>query len=117
MDVVILSALRAAIGDFGGALRDEPPTKLGAVVAAAAIRQAGITPDAVSRESNITYEREMARAIAAVDEGRAQLCCLLRAVGVEQVMHAALAGEVLPQKSTDFYPKLLSGIAIYRLAE
>ena len=27
----------------------------------------------------------------------------------------ALAGEVLPQKSTDFYPKLLSGLTLYRL--
>ncbi len=80
-------------------------------------RGLGITADAVSREKNITYEREIPRAMAAVDEGRAQLCCLLKAVGVEQVMRAALAGEVLPQKSTDFYPKLLSGIAIYRLEE
>jgi uncharacterized protein (DUF1015 family) len=32
-------------------------------------------------------------------------------------MRVATAGEVLPQKSTDFYPKLLSGMAIYRLEE
>jgi hypothetical protein len=31
------------------------------------------------------------------------------------VMKIALSGEVLPQKSTDFYPKLLSGMAIYRV--
>ena len=37
------------------------------------------------------------------------------AVSVEQTVAMALAGEVLPQKSTDFYPKLLSGLAIYRL--
>jgi len=38
-------------------------------------------------------------------------------VRVEQVMQMALAGEVLPQKSTDFYPKMLSGVTIYRLEE
>jgi len=30
-------------------------------------------------------------------------------------MEIALAGDVLPQKSTDFYPKLLSGLTVYRL--
>ena len=75
----------------------------------------GITPAAVKDERNLTYEREMPAAIAAVDEGRAQACFLLNPIGVEQVTGIALAGEVLPQKSTDFYPKLLSGLTLYRL--
>jgi uncharacterized protein (DUF1015 family) len=75
----------------------------------------GITPAAVSAERNITYEREMDTAIAAVDDGIAQVCFLLNPVSVEQVTQMALAGEVLPQKSTDFYPKLLSGLTLYRL--
>ena len=75
----------------------------------------GITPADVVAERNITYERDMDSALAAVDEGRAQVCFLLNAVSVEQVMEMALAGEVLPQKSTDFYPKLLSGLTLYRL--
>ena len=75
----------------------------------------GITPDAVKKEKNITYEREMDAAIAAVDAGQAQLCFLLNPIRIEQMMEIALGGEVLPQKSTDFYPKLLSGITIYRL--
>jgi uncharacterized protein (DUF1015 family) len=75
----------------------------------------GITLAAVSTERNITYEREMDAAIEAVDEGRAQVSFLLNAVGVEQVTEMALAGEVMPQKSTDFYPKLLSGLTLYRM--
>jgi uncharacterized protein (DUF1015 family) len=75
----------------------------------------GITAEAVVAGENITYEREMEAAIAAVDRGEAQLCCLLNPVRVEQVVDIALGGEVLPQKSTDFYPKLLSGLTIYRL--
>ena len=78
-------------------------------------RGLGITAEAVAAEKHITYEREMDAAIAAVDSGRAQLACLLNPVRVEQVMQIALAREVLPQKSTDFYPKLLSGLTIYRL--
>jgi uncharacterized protein (DUF1015 family) len=78
-------------------------------------RGLGITAEAVVAEKNLTYEREMDAAVAAVDRGQAQLCCLLNPVRVEQVMEIALGGEVLPQKSTDFYPKLLSGLTIYRL--
>lgn len=74
-----------------------------------------ITEDAVKTEKNITYEREMDTAIAEVDSGRAQICFLLNPVSVEMVAEMAMAGEVLPQKSTDFFPKLMSGITMYRL--
>jgi uncharacterized protein (DUF1015 family) len=75
----------------------------------------GITPQAVTAGANLTYEREAGAAIEAVDSGRAQISFLLNACDVEQVMKIAMAGEVLPQKSTDFYPKLLSGITMYRV--
>lgn len=74
-----------------------------------------ITPEAVTAEKNVSYEREMDCAIGAVDNDGAQLACLLNPVKAEQVMQIALGGDVLPQKSTDFYPKMLSGIAIYRV--
>ncbi len=75
----------------------------------------GITAQAIVAEKNVAYERDPDAAIAAVDRGQAQLCCLLNPVRIEQVAEIAMAGEVLPQKSTDFYPKLLSGITIDRL--
>jgi uncharacterized protein (DUF1015 family) len=75
----------------------------------------GITAEAITAEKHITYEREMDAALAAVEHGKAQLACLLNPVRIEQVEEIALAGEVLPQKSTDFYPKLLSGLTLYRL--
>ncbi|MGH9682057.1 MAG: DUF1015 domain-containing protein [Candidatus Acidiferrales bacterium] len=74
----------------------------------------GISAEAVAAEKNVTYEREMDDAIATVDRGNAQITFLLNPVRVQQVMDIALGGNVLPQKSTDFYPKLLSGVAIYR---
>jgi uncharacterized protein (DUF1015 family) len=76
----------------------------------------GITAEAVEAEKFISYEREMEKAIAAVDRGEAQMACLLKPVRVEQVTEIALGGGVLPQKSTDFYPKLLSGETIFRIA-
>jgi uncharacterized protein (DUF1015 family) len=75
----------------------------------------GVTAEAVTAEKNLGYEREMEAAIACVDRGDAQMALLLNPVRVEQVMKIALAGGVLPQKSTDFYPKMLSGIAVYRI--
>jgi uncharacterized protein (DUF1015 family) len=75
----------------------------------------GITPQAVTAEANLTYEREASAALEAVDGGRAQISFLLNPCDVEQVMKIATAGEVMPQKSTDFYPKLMSGITMYRV--
>src|SRR5271154_1242628 len=75
----------------------------------------GITPQAVTAEKNLTYEREAAAALDAVDRGAAQVAFLLNPCDVEQVMRIATSGEVMPQKSTDFYPKLLSGITMYRV--
>jgi uncharacterized protein (DUF1015 family) len=75
----------------------------------------GITPQAVTAEANLTYEREATAALDAVDSGRAQISFLLNPCDVEQVMKIATAGEVMPQKSTDFYPKLMSGITMYRV--
>jgi len=43
-EVVVLSGVRTAIGDFGGGLKDKPPTELGAAVVREAVRRAGITP-------------------------------------------------------------------------
>lgn len=75
----------------------------------------GITPQALASEANLTYEREAGAAFEAVDSGKAQIAFLLNACDVEKVAEIATAGEVMPQKSTDFFPKLLSGITMYRV--
>jgi len=77
----------------------------------------GITPHALVSESNLTYEREVSTALATVDSGAAQATFLLNPVDVDLVVRVATAGEVMPQKSTDFYPKLLSGMTMYRVEE
>lgn len=74
-----------------------------------------IDRQAVREEKNLRYERDAAAAIRAVDEGRAQLCFLLNPTPIGAVRDNAFAGQVMPQKSTDFYPKLLSGLTIYDL--
>jgi uncharacterized protein (DUF1015 family) len=73
----------------------------------------GITPQSVKAEANLSYEREAAAALDAVDSGAAQIAFLLNPCDVEEVVKIATSGEVMPQKSTDFYPKLMSGITMY----
>jgi uncharacterized protein (DUF1015 family) len=80
-------------------------------------RGLGITAEAVKTEKNLTYERDMDAAVGEVDQGRAQICFLLNSVSVQTVAEMAMAGEVLPQKSTDFFPKLMSGITMYCVKE
>ncbi len=75
----------------------------------------GIDPRAVREERNLRYLREPGNAIGQVERAEAEVCFLMNPTPVEAVWENALAGQVLPQKSTDFYPKLLSGLTIYWL--
>jgi uncharacterized protein (DUF1015 family) len=75
----------------------------------------GITEDAVNKESHITYMRERDASIKAVREGKAQIAFLLNPTRLDQLRDIAYEGNVMPQKSTDFYPKVLSGLTMYPL--
>ena len=74
-----------------------------------------ISEEDVRELKNIRYVRGFQSAVDEVRAGGAQIACLLRSVPVAKVAEVAFAGGVMPQKSTDFYPKLLSGLTIYRL--
>ena len=75
----------------------------------------GITEDAVKKETYITYVRGRDDAINAVREGRAQVAFLLNPTRLDQMRDIADEGNVMPQKSTDFYPKVLSGLTMYSM--
>lgn len=80
-------------------------------------RALGISEEAVREQKHIEYVRGLDAAYAKVHEGGAQVAFLSEPVTVQQVADVAFAGGVMPQKSTDFYPKLLSGLTIYRLED
>lgn len=73
-----------------------------------------ISEESVRNQEYIAYERDAFEAISRVRQG-ANAAFLMNPARIEQVRDIAFAGEVLPQKSTDFYPKLLSGLTIYAL--
>lgn len=75
----------------------------------------GVNEQAVREEKNIRYVRGMDAALEEARQGSAQIAFLLKPTSIEQVANVSFAGGVMPQKSTDFYPKLLSGLTIYKL--
>lgn len=74
-----------------------------------------LSAESIRNQQNLTYVRDAAEALSQVRTGAANIAFLINPCRVEQVRDVAFAGEVMPQKSTDFYPKLLSGLTAYAL--
>lgn len=75
----------------------------------------GIGEEAVKHEKNLRYVRGIDAAVEQARGGAAQIAFLLKPTSIQQVADTSFGGGVMPQKSTDFYPKLLSGLTIYKL--
>ncbi|MGA2602427.1 MAG: DUF1015 family protein, partial [Bryobacteraceae bacterium] len=73
-----------------------------------------IDEEAVRNESYLQYVRGIDAAVEKLAGADAQVAFLLDPTTVEQVADVAFSGGVMPQKSTDFYPKLLSGLTIHK---
>jgi uncharacterized protein (DUF1015 family) len=72
----------------------------------------GLTPESIARQENLRYLRDPQAGYRALDEGQAQCLFLLNPTPLAQVRACAEAGERMPQKSTDFYPKMISGMVV-----
>jgi uncharacterized protein (DUF1015 family) len=75
----------------------------------------GISDEAVREEKYLHYVRGANAAADMVSRGEAQAAFLMEPPTVDQVAEISFGGGVMPQKSTDFYPKMLSGLTIYKL--
>ena len=75
----------------------------------------GIDSSMVATGAALAYTRSEADAIHAVASGAAKAAILVRPTRLEQLAAVATAGDVMPQKSTYFYPKLLTGLVFYPL--
>lgn len=74
-----------------------------------------LSEESIRNQQNLSYLRDASEALEQVRKGAANLAFLMNPCPVQQVRDVAFAGEVMPQKSTDFYPKLLSGLTAYAL--
>src|SRR6185312_16496068 len=75
----------------------------------------GISEAAIRDQTNVSYIRDAGEALSSVRSGQSNVAFLMNPVKMQQMRDVAFADETMPQKSTDFYPKLLSGLTIYAL--
>ncbi len=75
----------------------------------------GITPEAQAAKTNLWYPQDAAAALRDLRAGKGDVLFLMNATPVAEVREVAEAGEVMPQKSTFFYPKIPTGLAIHTL--
>lgn len=76
----------------------------------------GIDADALAAGQQVSYTRDASEALARVRSGECQAAFLLGRPSVGDVRDVSLAGDKMPQKSTFFFPKLLSGLLLRDLA-
>ncbi|HEX5235394.1 MAG TPA: DUF1015 family protein [Silvibacterium sp.] len=108
----IPGASKAAVENFSERLRSVDAVQLHALILDKIL---GLSPEAVALQTNVRYLRDAAEAMEQVARSEAQIAFLMNPVSLDELREVAFAGEVMPQKSTDFFPKLLSGLAIYAL--
>jgi uncharacterized protein (DUF1015 family) len=75
----------------------------------------GIDEAKLVAQENVDYFRDRQGCVREVDAGRYQAAFFLNPTTVEQMQRIALLGERMPQKSTDFFPKLLTGLVLMKM--
>jgi len=75
-------------------------------------RLLGIDKENMANQKNLVYTRSVPEAYAAVDNGEANCAFLMNPTKVSEIAEVSGANEKMPQKSTYFYPKLITGLAM-----
>ena len=75
-------------------------------------RVAGVPESGIEDKSMIRYHRDPRAAVASVDQGAGRFVFFVSSTRMEDIKRGAGQGEQMPQKSTDFYPKVISGIVM-----
>jgi len=77
----------------------------------------GITDEVLEQMTRVDYTADAAEAVAFARAGTYQAAFVIPPTTPRELLDVVAGGEVLPQKSTHFYPKLLDGLVFYRPAE
>jgi len=72
----------------------------------------GLKAEDMTAGTHIRYTRDAQQALGAVQTGEAQASLILNATRVRQICDVAIADDRMPQKSTYFYPKLVTGLVM-----
>ena len=78
-------------------------------------KRLGIDKENMAKQINLSYTRDFDEAIASVRRGESQCAFLLNPTRVTEIRDVAAAGEKMPQKSTYFYPKLITGLVMNKM--
>lgn len=76
----------------------------------------GIDKENMANQKNLTYTRSMEEALVSA-EGEADCCFIINPTRIEEIAAVATANEKMPQKSTYFYPKLITGMVMNKIKE
>ena len=106
------SGVDAACPDASAAYKELDVTRLHSLILE---KRLGIDKANMAAQINLTYTRSAEEAKALVDRGEANACFLINPTRVAQIRAVAAAGDKMPQKSTYFYPKLITGLVMNRL--
>lgn len=77
----------------------------------------GIDKENMALQVNLTYTKSTDEAVSEVDSGKANCAFILNPTRVTEIKDIALAGEKMPQKSTYFYPKLVTGLVMNKITD
>lgn len=75
----------------------------------------GIDKENMKNQTNLTYTRDIKEAISSVDSGASQCAFILNPTRVSEIKNVAIDGEKMPQKSTYFYPKIITGLVMNQI--
>lgn len=75
----------------------------------------GIDAENMAKQINLTYTKIFDEAISSVQQGNSQCAFILNPTRVSEIREVASNGEKMPQKSTYFYPKMITGLVMNQL--
>ncbi len=77
----------------------------------------GISPEEITSGQKVRFYKDAAQGFRDVKDGKIQLFFYLNPVTMEQFIKVSLSGHILPQKTTYFYPKILTGLVLFPVGE
>lgn len=77
----------------------------------------GIDAENMAKQINLTYTKIFNEAISSVQQGNSQCAFILNPTRVSEIREVASNGEKMPQKSTYFYPKMITGLVMNQLED
>lgn len=105
------AVLKEILPDMNEALRNLDVTVLHSLILEGIL---GIDKENLANQINLKYTRDTAEAVDEV-KGGCNCCFILNPTRVSEIADVALAGDTMPQKSTYFYPKLITGLVVNKV--